>query len=88
VTAERLTVEAALAACFAGFLSFAQRHLSTPVRTVRRRVRSVSGTVVFNDGTEEAIDAETLRLVPEQALQAMTVAVVALAASLVVLRLT
>lgn len=88
VTAERLSVEAVLAATFAGFLSFAQRHLSTPVRMVRRRVRSVSGTVVFKDGTEEGIDAETLTRVPEQALQAMTVAVVALAASLVVLRLT
>jgi hypothetical protein len=88
VTAERLSVEAVLAATFAGFLSFAQRHLSTPVRMVRRKVQSVSGTVVFKDGTEEAIDAETLRAVPEQALQAMAVAVVALAASLVVLRLT
>ena len=88
VTAESLSVEAVLAAGFAGFLSFAQRHLSTPVRMVRRRVQSVSGTVVFKDGTEEAIDADTLRRVPEQALQAMTVAVVALAASLVVLRLT
>ena len=88
VTAERLSVEAVLAAGFAGFLSFAQRHLSTPVRMVRRRVQTVSGTVVFKDGTKEAIDADTLRRVPEQALQAMTVAVVALAASLVVLRLT
>ena len=88
VTAERITVEALLAACFAGFFSLAQRHLSTPVRMVRRRVQSVSGTVVFKDGSEEPIDADTLRRAPEQALQAMTVAVVALAASLVVLRLT
>ncbi|MBA2569327.1 MAG: hypothetical protein H0V11_08285 [Actinobacteria bacterium] len=87
VTAERLTLEAGLAACFAAFFSFAQRQLSTPVRMVRRRVQSVSGTVRFKDGTEEAIDAETLRRVPERALQAMSVAVVAMAASLVVLRL-
>jgi hypothetical protein len=55
---------------------------------VRRRVQSVSGTVVFKDGTEGAIDADTLKRAPEHALQAMTVAVIALAASLVVLRLT
>ena len=40
--AERITVEALLAAVFAGFLSLAQRQLSTQVRTVRRRVESVS----------------------------------------------
>jgi len=56
--AERVTVEALLAAAFAGFLSLAQRRLSTPVRTVRRRVASVSGTVELRDGRSEPITAE------------------------------
>jgi hypothetical protein len=85
--AERLTLEAGLAAVFAAFLSLAQRLLSTQVRTVRRRVTSVSGTVRFSDGREEPIGPETLTRAPEAALRALTVAVTALAAALVVLRL-
>ena len=85
--AERVTVEALLAAAFAGFLSLAQRRLSTPVRTVRRRVASVSGTVELRDGRSEPITAESLTVAQEGALRALTVAVMALAASLLVLRL-
>jgi hypothetical protein len=87
VSAERLSVEALLAATFAAFYSLAQRRLSTPVRKVRRRVISVSGSVQLRDGSEEPLTAESLTAVPEGALRAMAVAVVALAASLVVLRL-
>ena len=86
--AERITVEALLAAVFAGFLSLAQRHLSTQVRTVRRRVESVSGTLELAGGERRDITAATLTSAPEAALRAMTVAVVSLAVSLVVLRLT
>ena len=86
--AERITVEALLAAVFAGFLSLAQRHLSTQVRTVRRRVASVSGTLELAGGERREITAATLTKAPEAALRAMTVAVVSLAISLVVLRLT
>jgi hypothetical protein len=87
VSAERLSVEALLAAGFAAFFSLAQRRLSTQVRKVRRRVSSVSGAVRLRDGSEEALTAESLTAAPEAALRAMFVAVVALAASLVVLRL-
>jgi len=86
--AERISVEALLAAVFAAFLSLAQRHLSTQVRTVRRRVVAVAGTVELADGRREPVTPETLTKAPEAALQAMTVAVVALAVSLLVLRLS
>ena len=84
----RISVEALLAAVFAGCLSLAQRHLSTQVRTVRRRVVSVSGTLELEGGEREAITAATLTNAPEKALQAMTIAVASLAVSLVVLRLS
>jgi hypothetical protein len=86
--AERISAEAVLAAVFAGFLSLAQRHLSTQVRTVRRRVVSASGTLELTGGEREEITAETLTRAPEAALRAMTIAVVSLAVSLVVLRLS
>jgi hypothetical protein len=85
--AERITLEALLAAAFAGFLSLAQRHLSTQVRTVRRRVVGVSGTLELANGAYEPVTAETLTRAPEAALRAMTFAVASLAVGLVVLRL-
>ena len=85
--AERITVEALLAAVFAGFLSLAQRQLSTRVRTVRRRVAAVEGTIELLDGGREAVTPESLTAAPEAALRALTIAVLALAASLLVLRL-
>jgi hypothetical protein len=85
--AERLTFEAALAALFAAFLSLAQRRLSTQVRTVRRQVTEVSGSVRLADGREQPLGPETLTRTPEEALRALTAAVTALAMALVVLRL-
>lgn len=85
--AERITVEALLAAAFAAFLSLAQRHLSTRVRTIRRRVASVDGTIELLDGSAVPVTAETLTAAPESALRALTVAVTALAAALLVFRL-
>lgn len=85
--AERLRVEAVLAALFAVLLSLAQRWLSTPVRLLRRRTRSVSGSIVRNDGTHEPITVESLLAAPEAALRALTAAAVALATALLVLRL-
>ena len=49
--AERIRAEAVAAALFATFSSLAQRHLSTQVRTVRRRAESVTGTIRFADGS-------------------------------------
>jgi hypothetical protein len=87
VTAERLTLEAGLAGLFAALLSLAQRRLSTQVRTVRRRVTEVSGSLRLADGSEEPLRAEALTKAPEDALRALTAAVTALAAALVVLQL-
>jgi heme O synthase-like polyprenyltransferase len=83
--AGRIRLEAVLAAVFATLSSHAQRLLSTPVRTVRRRTASVSGTIVYRDGREEPLDAESLMRIPEAALKALAAAVVSLAVALVVL---
>jgi hypothetical protein len=85
--AETLRPEALVAAVFAACLSLAQRQLSTHVRNVRRRTAAVSGTISYRDGGEEAIAAETLTRAPEAALRTLTVAVVALAATLLARRL-
>jgi len=82
-----LRAEALLAALFAALLSVAQRLLSTQVRTIRRRVSEISGSLVYNDGSVEAIDERSLLAAPEAALRALSAAVVALAVALVVLRL-
>lgn len=83
--AGRIRAEAVLAAVFATLLSLAQRLLSTQVRTVRRRTASVSGAIVYQDGREERLDAESLTRAPEAALKALAAAVVCLAVALVVL---
>lgn len=85
--AERLRIEAFLAALFALFLSLAQRSLSTSARTIRRRVRTVEGTIELADGTRAAITAQSLLAAPEAALRALAASSVALAAALLVLRL-
>jgi hypothetical protein len=81
--AERIRAETVAAALFATFSSLAQRHLSTQVRTVRRRVESVSGTIRFTDGREETVDAGTLARAPELGLKALSAAIVCLALALV-----
>jgi hypothetical protein len=86
--AETIRAEALFAAAFAGLLSHAQRRLSTPVRLVRRRARSVSGRIELVDGTVMEIGPETFTAESERALQAIAAAVVALALALVLLRVT
>ncbi|HVL90748.1 MAG TPA: hypothetical protein VM841_10995 [Actinomycetota bacterium] len=80
-----LPAAGAAAACFA--LSLAQRTLSTPVRALRRRTRSVTGHVERSDGSVELIDADWLRRPPEAALRALSFALPLLALALVVSRL-
>ena len=86
--AETIRGEAILAGVFAALLSLAQRRLSTPVRALRRRVAAVSGTIELKDGTSEPVTAEYLMRAPEGALRALTAATIALAAALVVLRVS
>ena len=68
----------------AALLSLAQRRLSTRARSVRRKASSISGEIVYSDGTREAIDAGSLIGAPESALRLLwpalfVVAVAALA---------
>jgi hypothetical protein len=84
----RLSV-AALVASAAGFaLSYGQRALSTPARRLRRGTRSVSGTVVLNEGTEVNLDAAALLRPLERALRAFAWGVVLVSLALVASRLT
>lgn len=87
VVAEELTPEALLGALFALLASLAQRRLSTQVRTVRRRVAGVSGTLTMRDGEREPVTAQTLADAPEAALRLLAAAMVSLAAALLALRL-
>ncbi|MFN2627225.1 MAG: hypothetical protein ABR569_01155 [Gaiellaceae bacterium] len=82
--AERMRGDAVLAGVFATLLSLAQRVLSTPVRSVRRRVASVSGRVIYRDGSSEPIEADTLAAAPERGLKLLAAATVALAAAMLV----
>jgi hypothetical protein len=86
-TAETLGLAACVGAVFAVATSAAQRRLSTPVRDLRRRVARVSGTVERRDGTKEELTADRLIAPSEGALRALTVGIVALAFSLVIMRL-
>jgi len=83
----RVTVPAVLtaAACYA--LSITQRSLSTPVRDLRRRTVSISGSVQRSDGTVITVDAAFLRAAPERALRAMSIALPLAAGAAVIARL-
>jgi ElaB/YqjD/DUF883 family membrane-anchored ribosome-binding protein len=67
--------------------SAAQRRLSTPVRTLRRRVARLEGRMVMNDGRVVAVDEAMLREAPETALRILAVALGLLAGGLVAARL-
>lgn len=73
---------ALLGAGFAMATSYAQRRLSTWVRTVRRRAERAEGELVLAGGERRALDRGALIAAPESALRWMTAAVtfVALAA--------
>ena len=72
-----------LASLAAALLSLAQRRLSTRARSIRRRTESVTGKIVYTDGSTEAVDAKALLSAPEGALSIMWLAL--LAVSLAVL---
>lgn len=84
----RIEASAVAAAIGAFFLSAAQRTLSTPARTLRRRTSRVTGAVELVDGTVVRLDVAALLAPIEAALRALTRATVALAAALAVARLT
>ncbi|HMD47162.1 MAG TPA: hypothetical protein VKG43_13435 [Acidimicrobiales bacterium] len=86
--AATLRVAALAAAGGAFFLSVAQRRLSTPARLLRRRTVRVEGAVTLVGGEAVSVDTATLLAPLEHALRAMTWAVVLLATSLALSRLT
>lgn len=81
-----LGLAAVLGAAFAVLLSLAQRVLSSHVRLVRRRSTAVRGEIELADGTRSEIDAASLMAPAERALRLLTVATIALAATLVAFR--
>ena len=83
----RLAVAPVIAACGAFLLTVVQRTLSTPARLVRRRTRSVTGTIALADGDELQVDRDLLLGPLEQALRAMSWGIMALAAALAVAQL-
>ncbi len=85
--AERVRLEAVLAATWATMLSLAQRTLSTPVRRARRDVRAVSGELELLDGARESVTVDTLVAAPEAALHLLTLSTLLAAAALVALRI-
>jgi len=72
-------------ACFA--LSVAQRALSTPVRTLRRRTAVLTGRQTLADGTVIELSALQLAAPLDGALRALSIALVLLATGLVIVRL-
>ena len=86
--AETIDGTAVLAALYAGLLSHAQRRLSTPVRTTRRRVTAVSGRIELSDGTTLPVTRDTLMQDAEHALRTLAAGSVALAVALVLMRVT
>ena len=81
----RLQGVAVAAGCF--MLSVAQRRLSTPVRELRRRTVSVTGSQRLADGTTIELDAARMAAPLDGALQACALALVLLASGLVMARL-
>lgn len=75
-----------LAASGAALLSLAQRRLSTRARSIRRRAVTVTGEIVYADGSTEAITARTLIGVPEAALSILWIASFAAALGLLLAR--
>jgi hypothetical protein len=84
---ERLDIASVAAAVFALLLSTAQRRLSTPARTLRRKTSDVRGTIVDNDGATTDIDRRFLLAPLEGALRSLSWAAVTLATTLALARL-
>src|SRR5256712_13486096 len=82
-----ISIGAVVAAAGAFALSFGQRVLSTPARTLRRRTSSVSGVVTLNDGSQVPLDEAALLRPLERALRAFSWGVVAMAVGLLASRL-
>ena len=83
----RVSVGSFLAAGAAFLFSIAQRTLSMPARLIRRRATAIGGSVTLSSGKSIALDAAALLDPLEEALRAMSWAMVLLATSLAIARL-
>jgi len=81
-----LSLAAAVAAVAAFFLSLGQRALSTPARTLRRRVTRVAVRVTFTDGSERELGRAELLSPLERALRFFVWATSAVAVAMVLAR--
>ena len=87
VNALSLSATAILMAFGCLTLSLAQRHLSTQVRTIRRKVVRLEGRMEMADGGIRDLDPSDLINAPEAALKLLSVAVPVLATGVLVSRL-
>jgi hypothetical protein len=81
-----LSLAAGVAAVAAFFLSLGQRALSTPARTLRRRVTRVAVRLTFTDGTERELGRAELLSPLERALRFFVWATSAVAVAMVLAR--
>lgn len=81
-----LSLAALVAALAAFFLSMGQRALSTPARTLRRKVTRVAVRLTFADGTERELGRAELLSPIERALRFFVCATSAVAVALVLAR--
>jgi hypothetical protein len=81
-----LSLAAGVAAVAAFFLSLGQRALSTPARTLRRRVTRVAVRLTFTDGTERVLGRAELLAPLERALRFFVWATSAVAVAMVLAR--
>jgi hypothetical protein len=82
----RIDVPIVLISAGCGYVAAAQRRLSTPVRSLRRRATAVTGQISYDDGTRVPLDAAAMTQAPEGALRLLWIAMVLLAAGLVITR--
>ena len=87
VNASRLDPAVVLLAVGCFFLTLAQRTLSTPVRTIRRKAINVEGFIELANGERLNLDRERIISVPERALVLLGAAIVVLAAGFLTFRL-
>ena len=85
--AKTVRVEVVAAAGWAMLMVLAQRALSTPVRHIRREVRTVRGELELSDGMHEELTPELLVAAPETALRLLATSTILLAVALVAFRL-
>ena len=82
----RIDVPILLISAGCGYVAAAQRRLSTPVRSLRRRATAVTGQISYDDGTRVPLDAAAMTQAPEGALRLLWIAMVLLAVGLVITR--